>query len=90
MLRTSAPIRRPPPGVFSTCFSGSRVMSIIFRRPLDIHLHQVDQIGAAGDEFRVRVASDLAYRVDDIVGARVLEIDHDRPITCWIAATMLV
>ena len=22
-------------------------------------------------------------------GARILEIDHDRSITCWIAATML-
>ena len=60
------------------------------RRPLDIHLHQIDQIGAAGDEFRVRVASDLAHRVGDVAGARILEVDHDRPITCWIAATMLV
>ena len=61
-----------------------------FRRPFDIHLHQIDQIGAAGDEFRVWVASDLAYRVRNIIGARILEVDHDRPITCWIAATMLV
>ena len=48
-------------------------------RPFDVHLHQIDQIGAAGDEFRVRIAGDLAYRVRDVVGARVLEVDHDSP-----------
>ena len=53
-----------------------------FCRPFDIHLHQVDQIGASSDEFRVRVASDLAHRVRDIVGARITEANHDRPITC--------
>ena len=59
------------------------------RGPLDVHLHQVDQIGAAGDEFGRRVGGDLAHRVGDVAGARVLEIDHDCPIACWIAATML-
>ena len=35
-------------------------------RPLDIHLHQVDQIGAAGDEFRPRAGGHLAHRIGDI------------------------
>ena len=59
------------------------------RRALDILLHQVDQVGAAGDEFRRRIGGDLAHRVGDVAGARVLEVDHDCPIACWIAATML-
>ena len=50
------------------------------RRPFDILLHQVDQVGAAGNEFRRRIGRDLAHRVGDVVRARVLEIDHDRPI----------
>jgi hypothetical protein len=60
------------------------------RRPFDIHLHQINQIGAAGDEFRVCIGGYLAYRVRNVVGARILEVDHDRSIACWIAATMLV
>ena len=32
---------------------------------------------------------DLAYRVGNVIGARVLKIDHGLPIACWIAATML-
>ena len=31
----------------------------------------------------------LAHRVGDVGGPGVLEIDHDCPIACWIAATML-
>ena len=58
------------------------------RGAFDILLHQVDQVGAAGDEFRRRIGGDLPHRVGDVVGARVLEIDHDCPIACWIAATM--
>ena len=60
------------------------------RRPLDVHLHQVDQIGAAGDEFRPRARGHLAHGVGDIRRTRILEVDHDCPIACWIAATMLV
>ena len=60
------------------------------RRTFDLHLHQVDQIGAAGDELRARIAGDLAHRVGDVGGARILKFDHDRPIACWMAATMLV
>ena len=50
------------------------------RRPFDILLHQVDQVGAAGDEFRARIGGDPAHRVGNVAGARVLEIDHDCPI----------
>ena len=57
-------------------------------RALDIVLHQVDQVGAAGDEFCGRIGGDLADGVGDVAGARVLERDHDRSIACWIAATM--
>ena len=49
------------------------------RRALDVLLHQVDQVGAAGDELRRRIGRDLAHRVGDVVGARVLEVDHDSP-----------
>ena len=63
------------------------------RRPLDVPFHQVDQIGAAGDEFRARVGRDLAHGIGNVLGARVLEIDHGLPplasIACRIAATML-
>ena len=59
-------------------------------RLLDIHLHQIDQIGAAGDDLCLRLGSHLPHRVGDVVSTRVLEIDHDGPTTCWIAATMLV
>ena len=59
------------------------------RRAFDILLHQVDQVGAAGDEFCLGIGRDLAHRVGNVVGARILEIDHDCPIACWIAATML-
>ncbi len=52
-------------------------------------LHQVDQVGAAGDEFRPWIAGDLGHRVGDVVGPRVSEIYHCCPIACWIAATML-
>ncbi len=46
-------------------------------------LHQVDQIGAAGDEFRGRVGGDPAHRVGDVAGSGVLEIDHDlHPCAC--------
>ena len=36
------------------------------RRPLDIVLHQVDQIGAAGDELGRRIGGDLADGVGDV------------------------
>jgi hypothetical protein len=60
------------------------------RRPFDVLLHQVDQIGAAGDEFGVRIRAGAAHRIRDVGGARVFETDHARApfITCRIAATM--
>jgi hypothetical protein len=58
------------------------------RRPFDLFLHQIYQMGAAGDKTRARVGCDLAHGIGDIVGPRVLEIDHDRSIASRIAATM--
>jgi hypothetical protein len=59
----------------------------------DIIFHQIDEIGAAGDEFGRRIASDLSHRVGDIRSARVLKVDHHLVpiafIACSIAATML-
>ena len=50
---------------------------------LDIHLHEIDQIGAAGDEFGARAAGHQAHRLGDAAGPRILEIDHGWPIACW-------
>jgi hypothetical protein len=57
-------------------------------RPLHVHLHQINEIGAAGDEFCAWIGGDLAHRVGDVGGPRVLEVNHDCPIACRIAATM--
>ena len=52
-------------------------------RTFDIRLHQVDQVGAAGDEFGIAVGGDPAHGIGDIVGAGVLKIDHGcLPIAC--------
>ena len=49
--------------------------------PLDIHLHQVDEVGAAGDELGRRVGRDWRDRIGDVVGARVGEVVHgSRPL----------
>jgi hypothetical protein len=58
------------------------------RWPLDIHLHQVHQIGSAGDEFRAGACAHLAHSVRHIAGAGIMKADHDCPIACWIAATI--
>ena len=64
----------------------------------DALLHQVDQIGAAGNEPRRRIVSNLAHGIGDIAGAGIGEIDHATPpafslppaaMTCSIAATIL-
>src|SRR5260370_23864105 len=52
-----------------------------------ILLHQIDQVGAAGDELRPRIGSNLAHRVGDVGSSCVLEIDHDCPIACCNLAT---
>jgi hypothetical protein len=57
-------------------------------RAFDILLHQIDQVGAAGDEFRPGSVGDLPHRIGDVAGPRVLEIDHACSIACWMAATM--
>jgi hypothetical protein len=69
------------------------------RRAGDVLLHEVDQVGAASDEFRGGVRCDLAHGVGDVARARIAEIVHrpaspDFPaalpnITSSIAATML-
>ena len=63
------------------------------RRVLDLIFHQVDKVGAPGNEFGLRVGCDLTQRVRNVGSPRVLKIDHDLPpiaaIACWIAATML-
>ena len=51
-------------------------------------LHQVEQVGAACDELRVRRRGNLPDGIGDVVCPRILKVDHDRTIACWIAATM--
>ena len=46
------------------------------RRARDVFLHEVDQIGAAGDELCVRVDRDHAHGVGDVARARIVEIVH--------------
>ena len=58
-------------------------------RTFDILFHEVEQVGAACYEFRRGIGRDLPHGIGDIVGPRVLEVDHEAPITCWMAATML-
>ena len=70
-------MRRPPSGVCSTVLSGSREMSISRSRTLDVVFHQVDEVGAAGNELRRRVGRELPHGVGDVGCARILEIDHD-------------
>src|SRR5256885_17093667 len=64
-------------------------------RPLNVFLHQVDQVGPAGDELGLTAGSDLAERGSYSVRAGVREVDHFAAplfmacIACSIAATML-
>ena len=76
-----------------------RVLDLVQRKPrdvdqlarlFDVHLHQVDQIGPAGNELCGRIIGDETDSVSDAVRPDILEIDHDCPIACWIAATMFV
>jgi hypothetical protein len=52
------------------------------RRPLDVHLHEIHEIGAAGDEFRPRARGHLAHCVGHIACTRILKADHECPIAC--------
>ena len=82
-------MRRPPSGVSSTVLSGSRVMSISRDgRSTSSFIRSIRLVPPAMN-FAVGIGRDLAHRVGDVAGPRVLEIDHDCPIACWIAATML-
>ena len=45
---------------------------------------------AITDHLRTEMAGDKTHRIRNVAGARIFEIDHDRSIACWIAATMLV
>src|SRR4029453_5886319 len=64
------------------------------RRPRDILLDEVDEIGAARDEPRVRICTDLLDRIADLPRLVVIEIDNGADsdaaslITSSMAATM--
>ena len=73
MFGTSAPMRRPPSGCLLDGLERQPRDVDQPRRALDIVFHQVDEIGAAGDEFRRRIGRDLPHRVGDVGGARILE-----------------
>src|SRR5204863_4147827 len=58
-------------------------------RRLDLKLHQVEQVGTAGDELRVRLARDGGCGIGGRVCALVGEGLHVRtPATSLIASTM--
>ncbi len=59
------------------------------RRPLDILLHQIDEVGAARNEFRARMSRDSPHRAGNVGCAHIAEVDHDCAMSCWMAATML-
>ena len=44
--------------------------------PLDIILHQIDEVCASGNELRCRVVRDLSHRVRDVRSARVFKVIH--------------
>ena len=61
-------------------------------RALDVVLHQVEEVGASGDELRSRIGRDLPHGVRDVVARAYskLIMARDLPaIACRIAATML-
>ena len=45
-------------------------------RPRDVFLHQVDEIGPAGNEHRCMIRGDLAHGRCDVGGSRVREVVH--------------
>ena len=51
-------------------------MSISRRGTRDVLLHQIDEIGASGDEFRSRVLRDLADGIADVARLDIIEVDH--------------
>ena len=64
-------------------------MSISFAgRSTSIFIRSIRLVPPATN-FAPGLRGHLAHRVGDVGGARILKADHDRPIACWIAATML-
>ena len=55
-------------------------------RPLDALTHQVDEVGASGDELCLRFGGDRLQSRIDVGGAAVRECLHGA--TSWIAPTM--
>ena len=54
---TSAPMRRPLLRRFFDAAERQRVDIDKMRRGLDLQLHEIDQVGAAGNELGLRVAA---------------------------------
>ena len=72
-------MRKPPSAVSSTVLSGSREMSISrVGRSTSSFIRSIRLVPPAMN-FAVGIGRDLAHRVGDVVGARILEIDHDLP-----------
>ena len=68
--------------------SGSREMSISRAgRSTSSFIRSIRLVPPAMN-LAARIGGNLAHRVGDVGGAGILEIDHDCPIACWIAATM--
>ena len=81
-------MRSPPSGVSSIrAAAGGNVDQP--GGPLDILLHQVDQIGAAGNQLGAGIGGEQADRIGDVGGAGILEVVHGSAhCACWMAATM--
>ena len=94
MFVTSAPSRSPPSADGLDVRQGQARDVDQPARPLDVLLHQVDQVRAAGDELGRAVRGDLAHGGRHVAGPGVGKGVH-RPaplspacITCSMAATM--
>ena len=89
LLVTAAPMRRPPSAVSVI----SREVSADVDEPLgrrDAEPEVVDQVGAAGEEDRGRVAGDVAHGLGDAARAGVGEGLHAcTPPACWMAGTIV-
>jgi hypothetical protein len=88
-LRTSADAQPALPGRLDPVHAGAVDVDQMGRR-LDLQLHQVEQIGAAGDEARALMLGRGAGRLGRIGGSYIGEGLHafSLPATSRIAATM--
>ena len=84
-------MRRPPSGVVFDLVERQAADVDEMRRRLDLELHQVEQVGAAGDELGAGLARPRQPRPRGVVGAFVGEGLHAlaSPATSRMAATML-